>query len=177
MSFFPHYGNLTQKIGTVPVRSGQHRSWQSRHSAQPVHDFSTGVSTEELAPPYFQTSGARAIRLLRTHSLLSRRGCNSVVTVLSLDKECLLLLKGKQGDLLFSLDEMNHVYVNWLESLPCNRKLQTVNQWMGEWAPLPEHVDLPRYEGTPQRWIERDCPDAVMSRLWRWVGGVRCSCH
>ena len=40
---------------------------------------------------------------------------------------------------------------------------------MGEWAPLPEHVDLPRYEEIQQEWNQRDCPDGVMSRLWRWV--------
>ena len=150
MSFFPHDGNLTQKIGTVPVRSGQHRSWQSRHSAQPVHDCSTGVSTEELAPPYFQSSGARAIRLLRTHSLLSRRRCHSVVTVLSLDKECLLRLKGKQGDLLFSLDEMNHVYINWLESLPCTRSSRPLTKGWGSGRRCPNMLIYPAMKG-PRR--------------------------
>ena len=32
---------------------------------------------------------------------------------------------------------MNRDYINWLETLPCNRKPQKVNVWMGEWAPLP----------------------------------------
>ena len=64
---------------------------------------------------------------------------------------------------------MNRDYINWLETLPCNRKPQKVNIWMGGWAPLPEHVDLPRYEGIQQEWNQRDCRDAVMSRLWRWV--------
>ena len=75
---------------------------------------------------------------------------------------------------------MNRNYINWLESLPCNRKRQPVNQWMGEWAPLPEEIDLPRYEETQQRWIERDCPDGVMARVWRslvarllWEQGVK----
>ena len=40
---------------------------------------------------------------------------------------------------------------------------------MSEWAPLPEYVDLPRYEEFQQQWNQRDCPDVVMSRLWRWV--------
>ena len=40
---------------------------------------------------------------------------------------------------------MNRDYINWLETLPCNRKPQKVNVWMGSWAPLPENVDLPCY--------------------------------
>ena len=28
---------------------------------------------------------------------------------------------------------MNRDYINWLETLPCNRKPQKVNAWMGEW--------------------------------------------
>ena len=31
-----------------------------------------------------------------------------------------------------------------------HRKPQKANQWMSEWAPLPEHVDLPRYEEIQQ---------------------------
>ena len=31
---------------------------------------------------------------------------------------------------------MNRDYINWLETLPCNRKPQKVNVWMSEWAPL-----------------------------------------
>ena len=72
---------------------------------------------------------------------------------------------------------MNRDYLNWLETLPCNRKPPKINTWMGGWAPLPEHVDLPRYEEIQQEWNQRDCRDGVMSRLWRWVKGVRCSCH
>ena len=60
---------------------------------------------------------------------------------------------------------MNRDYINWLETLPCNRKPQKVNVWMGEWAPLPEHVDLPRYEEIQQEWNQRDCPNGMMSRL------------
>ena len=55
---------------------------------------------------------------------------------------------------------MNRDYLNWLETLPCNRKPQKVNVWMGGWAPLPEHVDLPRYEEIQQEWNQRDCPEA-----------------
>ena len=64
---------------------------------------------------------------------------------------------------------MNRDYINWLETLPCNRKPQKVNAWMGGWEPLPREVDLPAYEEIEQEWNQRDCPEGVMSRLWRWV--------
>ena len=64
---------------------------------------------------------------------------------------------------------MNRDYIDWLETLPFNRKPQKVNAWMGGWAPLPEEVDLPAYEEIQQEWNQRDCPDGLMSRLWRWV--------
>ena len=50
---------------------------------------------------------------------------------------------------------MNRVYINWLETLPCNRKPQKVNVWMGSWAPLPENVDLPCYEAWQNRENQR----------------------
>ena len=28
---------------------------------------------------------------------------------------------------------MNRDYIDWLETLPCNRKPQKVNVWMGGW--------------------------------------------
>ena len=31
---------------------------------------------------------------------------------------------------------MDRDYIDWLEMLPCNRKPQKVNQWMGEWAAI-----------------------------------------
>ena len=63
---------------------------------------------------------------------------------------------------------MNRDYINWLETLPCNRKPQKVNAWMGEWAPLPEEIDLPAYENWQDRENQRN-PKGLMSRLWRWV--------
>ena len=63
---------------------------------------------------------------------------------------------------------MNRDYTTWLETLPCNRKPQRINTWMGDWAPLPEEIDLPRYEDWQDREIQRN-PRGVMSRLWRWV--------
>ena len=41
---------------------------------------------------------------------------------------------------------MNRACIAWLETLPCYRKPQKVNVLMGEWAPLPQHVDLPHYK-------------------------------
>ena len=63
---------------------------------------------------------------------------------------------------------MNRDYINWLETLPCNRNTQKVNAWMGGWAPLPEEIDLPAYEDWQDRENQR-YPKGVMSRLWRWV--------
>jgi len=39
---------------------------------------------------------------------------------------------------------------------------------MSEWAPLPNEIDIPRYEAVQQQWNERDCPDGVMGKLQRW---------
>ena len=64
---------------------------------------------------------------------------------------------------------MDRDYINWLETLPCNQRAPKINTWMGGWAPLPEEIDLPRYEEIQQEWNQRDCRDGVMSRLWRWV--------
>ena len=60
---------------------------------------------------------------------------------------------------------MNRDYINWLETLPCNRKRQPINTWMGGWAPLPEEIDLPAYEAWQDREMQRN-PKGVMSRLW-----------
>ena len=60
---------------------------------------------------------------------------------------------------------MNRDYINWLESLPCNSRRLKVNQWMSEWAPLPNEIDLSHYEAVQQQWNERDCPSGVIGRL------------
>ena len=38
---------------------------------------------------------------------------------------------------------VNRDYINWLESLPCNRGIRDrqVNVWMAGYAPLPEEID------------------------------------
>ena len=63
---------------------------------------------------------------------------------------------------------MNRDYIDWLETLPCNRKPQKVNVWMGGWAPLPEEIDLPAYEAWQDREIQRN-HRALMARLRRLV--------
>ena len=65
---------------------------------------------------------------------------------------------------------MNRDYITWLETLPCNRKRQPINTWMGSWAPLPEEIDLPAYEAWQDREDQRN-PNGLMARLWRWVRG------
>ena len=51
---------------------------------------------------------------------------------------------------------MNRDYINWLETLPCNQRAPRINTWMGGWAPLPEHVDVPAYEAWKDRENQRD---------------------
>ena len=63
---------------------------------------------------------------------------------------------------------MNRDYVDWLETLPCNRKRQTINTWMGGWAPLPEEIDLSEYEAWQDREDQRN-PRGWMARLRRWI--------
>ena len=48
---------------------------------------------------------------------------------------------------------MNRDYIDWLETLPCSRKRQPINTWMGGWAPIPEEIDLPAYEDWQDRKI------------------------
>ena len=64
---------------------------------------------------------------------------------------------------------MNREYIDWLATLPNNRRQRRVNVWMSDWAPLPDHVDLSHLE-LQEQWIERDCPDGVMGRIKRIVG-------
>ena len=39
---------------------------------------------------------------------------------------------------------MSRDYIDLLETLPCNRKRQKLNVWMGSWGPLPDVIDLLR---------------------------------
>ena len=63
---------------------------------------------------------------------------------------------------------MDRDYINWLETLPCNRKPQKINTWMGGWAPLPEEIDLADCEAWQDREIQRN-HSVFVARLWRWV--------
>ena len=63
---------------------------------------------------------------------------------------------------------MNRDYINWLETLPCNRKRQPINTWKGSWAPLPEEIDLPTYDDCQDREMQRN-PKGLMARLQRWI--------
>jgi hypothetical protein len=69
---------------------------------------------------------------------------------------------------------MNRDYIDWLESLPCNRGIRDrqVNVWLKGYAPLPEEIDLEHAREMQERWVVRDCPDGVLSRFWRWVRNV-----
>ena len=46
---------------------------------------------------------------------------------------------------------MNSDYINWLETLPCDRKPQRVKVWIGGWVHLPGEIDLPCYEAWQNR--------------------------
>ena len=63
---------------------------------------------------------------------------------------------------------MNRDYIDWLSTLPCNRKPQKINAWMGGWAPLPEEIDLADCEAWQDREIQRN-HNGFVARLWRWV--------
>ena len=63
---------------------------------------------------------------------------------------------------------MNRDYIDWLETLPCNRKPQKINTWMGGWAPLPEEIDLSSYSDWQDRENQRNS-SGLMARLWRLI--------
>ena len=65
---------------------------------------------------------------------------------------------------------MNRDYIDWLETLHCNRKPQKANQWMSEWAPLPEEIDLSSYSDWQEREIQRN-HNGFLDLLWRWLRG------
>ena len=63
---------------------------------------------------------------------------------------------------------MNRDYIDCLETLPCNRKPDRINSWMGGWAPLPEEIDLSAYEAWQDREMQRN-RNGFVARLWRWI--------
>jgi len=60
-------------------------------------------------------------------------------------------------------------YVNFLESLPCNRhnrrRSRHVGAWLAGW--VPEQRQTSFAEPLQQAFIEKDCPDGVMGKLSR----------
>jgi len=58
-------------------------------------------------------------------------------------------------------------YVNFLESLPCNRlarrRSRPVGQWLAGW--VPEQRQTSFAEPMQQAFVEKDCPDGVMYML------------
>jgi hypothetical protein len=63
-------------------------------------------------------------------------------------------------------------YIDWLEKLPCNRKVlrrsRPVGQWLNGWVPEPREQGFT--EQMQQSFIEKDSPDGAMARLKRLVG-------
>ena len=63
-------------------------------------------------------------------------------------------------------------YIDWLEKLPCNRKVRRrsrpVGQWLDGWVPQPREHGFA--EQMQQSFIEIDAPDGVLSRMKRLVG-------
>ena len=55
-------------------------------------------------------------------------------------------------------------YIDWLETLPCNRKPQKVNVWMGGWAPCLNTLICPAARILQDRENQRN-PKGLMSRL------------
>jgi len=64
---------------------------------------------------------------------------------------------------------LSREYVNFLESLPCNRharrRSRPVGQWLAGW--VPEQRQTSFAEPLQQAFVDRDCPDGVMQRLNR----------
>ena len=55
---------------------------------------------------------------------------------------------------------MNRDYINWLESLSCNRGIRDrqVNVWMAGYAPLPEETDLEHARKMQERGVVAGLP-------------------
>jgi hypothetical protein len=64
---------------------------------------------------------------------------------------------------------LSREYINFLESLPCNRnarhRSRSVGQWLSGWVPEPQQKDF--CEPMQQAFIEKDAPDGVMGLLAR----------
>jgi len=64
---------------------------------------------------------------------------------------------------------LTRMYVNFLESLPCNRharrRARPVGAWLAGW--VPEQRQASFAEPLQQVFIDRDCLDGVMGKLSR----------
>jgi len=62
---------------------------------------------------------------------------------------------------------LTRAYVEWLESLPCNRsarrRYRKHGQWLDGWVPEPREKDF--CEPMQQAFIDRDCSDGVMGKI------------
>jgi len=62
---------------------------------------------------------------------------------------------------------LSREYVNFLESLPCNRharrRSRPVGAWLAGW--VPEQRQASFAEPLQQAFVDRDCPDGVMGKL------------
>jgi len=59
---------------------------------------------------------------------------------------------------------LSREYVNFLESLPARRRSRPVGQWLSGW--VPEQRQTSFAEPLQQAFIEKDCPDGVMKKLY-----------
>jgi hypothetical protein len=62
---------------------------------------------------------------------------------------------------------LSREYINFLESLPCNRharrRSRPVGQWLSGW--VPEQRKTSFAEPLQQAYMTKDCPDGVMQKL------------
>jgi hypothetical protein len=64
---------------------------------------------------------------------------------------------------------LSREYVQFLESLPCNRharkRSKPVGQWLSGWVPEQRQKDF--YEPMQQAFIEKDAPDGTVGKIAR----------
>jgi len=62
---------------------------------------------------------------------------------------------------------LSREYVNFLESLPCNRHARRRSRHVGAWLAgwVPEQRQASFAEPLQQAFVDRDCPDGVMKRI------------
>jgi hypothetical protein len=62
---------------------------------------------------------------------------------------------------------LSREYINFLESLPCNRharrRSRPVGEWLNGWVPEQHQKDF--CEPMQQAFVDKDCPDGAFSKL------------